>query len=138
MGTRADHDKSRYEAYWVKKLLSLTMFLAQSSTISHTCLSHSQCSETCGFGTMSRSVSCVDTVVGGKEVSATECRTDSRPRTERRCQLVPCSAQWMAGDWGEVSGLILCFSILSFLHNNDNQPYLDTLSREETLFKGVH
>ena len=51
---------------------------------------------------MSRNASCIDTTAGGKEVNASECGTDSRPKTDMKCQLAPCSAQWMASDWSQV------------------------------------
>lgn len=63
----------------------------------------SECSQSCGFGKMSRNAPCIDTTAGGKEVNASECGTNSRPKTEMKCQLVPCSAQWMASDWGKCS-----------------------------------
>lgn len=59
-----------------------------------------QCSQTCGFGTKSREVYCVDR--RGHRVDATFCGQLHKPKSRRRCNEFPCPYIWNTSPWSEV------------------------------------
>ena len=64
--------------------------------------SWSQCSATCGGGTQTRSVTCVD--ANNQLIPESNC-TDPKPNTQQACNLQACQTppHWATGPWGECS-----------------------------------
>jgi len=61
----------------------------------------SDCSASCGAGTKTRSVTCIDHA--GNTVESTEC-TDSSPSDSEECNLGECDVwTWSVGDWSDCS-----------------------------------
>ena len=79
-----------------------------------------ECSQSCGRGTSSRNVQCVNISNGGKVVSDGFCLTKTaslrskrtsksqrkmrrgKPKTLKRCNKIPCPFTWRAQQWSEV------------------------------------
>ena len=60
------------------------------------------CSATCGGGTQSRTVSCLDE--NGNIVAGSLCDPNTKPATSQSCNTDPCPTyHWLAGDWGSCS-----------------------------------
>ncbi|XP_055999244.1 A disintegrin and metalloproteinase with thrombospondin motifs 9-like [Ostrea edulis] len=59
----------------------------------------SQCSQTCGFGTKTRSVYCVDR--RGQRVDESLCGQQHQPKSRRRCNEFPCPYIWNTSPWTE-------------------------------------
>ncbi|KAK7095028.1 hypothetical protein V1264_006491 [Littorina saxatilis] len=63
-----------------------------------------QCSKTCGGGQQTRAVDCVQARGGREEVVAVgSCPANSRPSATQRCNINPCPAIWVSGDWSACS-----------------------------------
>ncbi|XP_062522406.1 A disintegrin and metalloproteinase with thrombospondin motifs 9-like isoform X2 [Corticium candelabrum] len=60
------------------------------------------CSVTCGKGTTSRTVECVDRATK-KSVGSNFCESVSRPRNSDRCQLRTCPGHWDTKPWNQCS-----------------------------------
>ncbi|XP_064483510.1 A disintegrin and metalloproteinase with thrombospondin motifs 9-like isoform X2 [Ornithodoros turicata] len=59
------------------------------------------CSATCGGGSQTRRVGCVDR--GNRPVAERWCGNQRRPRVVRHCAPEPCPLAWRSGDWSECS-----------------------------------
>ncbi|XP_074610402.1 A disintegrin and metalloproteinase with thrombospondin motifs 20-like isoform X2 [Acropora palmata] len=60
-----------------------------------------QCSRSCGYGTKSRDVWCVDS--SNKKVNDTLCNPFSKPENSSVCQGSMCPSKWKYGDWSRCS-----------------------------------
>lgn len=61
------------------------------------------CSKTCGLGTQTRTLKCLEQVAEN-EFRETDSCTDAKPTadTYRVCNQYPCPAKWNVGNWSEV------------------------------------
>ncbi|XP_028396087.1 papilin-like [Dendronephthya gigantea] len=59
----------------------------------------SQCSASCGGGTRSRSVQCME--INDNLISDDRCPEHNRPRNQEKCNETPCAVRWVTGEWGE-------------------------------------
>ncbi|KAM4583565.1 thrombospondin type-1 domain-containing protein 4 [Odontesthes bonariensis] len=63
-----------------------------------------QCSAECGNGTQTRSLACIFTNSGRKEVvDQVQCSSLSKPVTAQLCRLKPCGVQWYVTEWSACS-----------------------------------
>ncbi|XP_021356963.1 A disintegrin and metalloproteinase with thrombospondin motifs 9-like [Mizuhopecten yessoensis] len=59
----------------------------------------SECSKKCGFGSKTRTVSCVN--LDSEEVEDWNCGGEKRPKPKRRCNEFPCPFIWNTSPWTE-------------------------------------
>uniref|UniRef100_A0A3B3QM05 ADAM metallopeptidase with thrombospondin type 1 motif 20 n=1 Tax=Paramormyrops kingsleyae TaxID=1676925 RepID=A0A3B3QM05_9TELE len=93
----------------------------------HTWVVHEwqECNVTCGLGSTSREVLCIDQA--GRSAHYSLCDLGSKPVQHQLCQREPCQYTWRTGDWSECSascgpGIQQRMVICSKVHSSEDPP----------------